>query len=86
MAEGINVRLPAQLKAFVEEKASPDGLYGSASEYIRDLVRHDYEQTNAQSWESLNSHLKGVMKQPRETYSKVTLAEVVERNQRIKAG
>ncbi len=43
MAEGVNVRFSGALKRFVEHRSSDDGLYSSVSEYIRDLVRRDYE-------------------------------------------
>ena len=44
MAEGVNVRITGKLRRFVEEQASPSGLYESASEYVRDLIRRDYQR------------------------------------------
>ena len=41
MAEGVNLRFSEKLREFVEELTY--GLYGSASEYLRELVRRDYE-------------------------------------------
>lgn len=82
MAEGINVRLPAQLKAFVEEKASPDGLYGSASEYIRDLVRHDYEKSDAEKEAWLNGVLDQALAQPLETYKELDMNEFIQRKRK----
>jgi antitoxin ParD1/3/4 len=58
MAEGINVRFAGVLQKFVQTKADKDGLYGSASEYIRDLVRRDYEKEEKKKWEWLASELK----------------------------
>jgi antitoxin ParD1/3/4 len=43
MAEGINVRFAGNLRQFIHQRVSGSGLYSSASEYIRDLVRRDYE-------------------------------------------
>ncbi len=43
MAEGVNVRFAGELQRFIQTKTEKSGLYGSASEYIRDLVRRDYE-------------------------------------------
>ena len=40
MAEGVNVRITGKLRRFIEEQTSPNGLYESASEYVRDLVKH----------------------------------------------
>lgn len=61
MAEGVNVRFSGALKEFVEQRSSSDGLYGSASEYIRDLVRRDYERDEAQRWDALLLELKAGM-------------------------
>ena len=44
MAEGVNVRFSGELQRFVQSRSAGDGLYASASEYIRDLVRRDYER------------------------------------------
>ncbi len=38
----MNVSLPEELKTFVDERVV-DG-YGSTSEYVRDLIRHDRER------------------------------------------
>ncbi len=58
MAEGVNVRFAGELQKFVQSKAGKSGLYGSASEYIRDLVRRDYEQEEKTKWEWLRAELK----------------------------
>jgi antitoxin ParD1/3/4 len=58
MAEGINVRFAGVLQKFIQTKADKEGLYGSASEYIRDLVRRDYEQEQKKKWDSLASELR----------------------------
>jgi antitoxin ParD1/3/4 len=58
MAEGINVRFSGELKRFIDEKTSERGLYGSVSEYIRDLVRHDYEKEEQRRWDLLYDELR----------------------------
>lgn len=57
MAEGVNVRLSGRLRQFIDERSGPKGLYESASEYIRDLVRQDYEKTEEQKWDRLIAQL-----------------------------
>ena len=42
----MNVSLPAPMKAWVERQAE-GGLYGNASEYIRDLIRKDQQRKDA---------------------------------------
>ena len=39
----MNVSLPDDLKSFVDSQVN-HGNYGSTSEYIRDLIRHDYDR------------------------------------------
>lgn len=58
MAEGVNVRLTGPLQEFVRRKSDPEkGLFSSASEYIRDLIRHDYDREQALKWEALEQEL-----------------------------
>ncbi len=42
----MNVSLPQAMKAWVERQAE-SGLYGNASDYIRDLIRKDQERKAA---------------------------------------
>lgn len=39
----MNISLPEQMKAFVEEQAK-DGRYSNSSDYMRDLIRKDQER------------------------------------------
>ena len=58
MAEGINVRFTGELQRFIQNRTGDSGLYGSASEYIRDLVRRDYEREERRRWQWLRQELK----------------------------
>ena len=58
MAEGVNVRFAGELQQFIQSKTGKSGLYGSVSEYIRDLVRKDYEREESRKWAWLRSELK----------------------------
>ena len=40
----MNISLPAPMKGWVEEQAR-SGRYSNASDYVRDLIRHDQERT-----------------------------------------
>lgn len=64
MAEGINVRFAGELKRFIENRVGDAGLYGSASEYIRDLVRRDYEAEEQKEWTWLRHELKAGAEAP----------------------
>ena len=71
MAEGINVRLPGRLQEFVNAKSDPErGCFSSASEYIRDLIRRDYELEEQRKWDALKSEiLPGFQADPSEFVS-----------------
>jgi antitoxin ParD1/3/4 len=58
MAEGVNVRFAGELQRFIQERTGGTGLYASASEYIRDLVRRDYEREEELKWSWLRQELK----------------------------
>ena len=58
MAEGVNVRVPERLKRFIDEQSGPDGLFESASEYVRDLIRKDYDRQESEKWRWLEAELK----------------------------
>jgi antitoxin ParD1/3/4 len=42
----MNVSLPDPMKEWVEAQVR-DGKYGNASDYVRDLIRHDQERADA---------------------------------------
>ncbi|MBL8819330.1 MAG: hypothetical protein JNL58_25080 [Planctomyces sp.] len=58
MAEGVNVRFSGELQRFIQERTGATGVYASASEYIRDLVRRDYEREEQRKWLWLRHELK----------------------------
>jgi antitoxin ParD1/3/4 len=57
MSEGINVRFAGTLQQFIQQRVSGSGLYNSASEYIRDLVRRDYEREEERKSQWLREQL-----------------------------
>ena len=48
----MNISLPDSMRLFVEETLTDDG-YGSASEYVRDLIRADQKRRNEKRLETL---------------------------------
>ena len=58
MAEGVNVRFTGKLRRFNEEHTSPRGLLESASEYVRDLIRWDYQRQEERKWSWLMDQLR----------------------------
>ncbi len=62
MSAAITIQFPGELESFVQQRVGSSGLYDSASEYIRDLVRRDYEQEDRRRWDWLESELTPGMK------------------------
>jgi antitoxin ParD1/3/4 len=62
MSAAITVQFPGELESFVQQRVGSSGLYDSASEYIRDLVRRDYEQEDRRRWAMLENELAPGMK------------------------
>lgn len=52
MATTMNISLPETMKTFVEERLTNDG-YGTASEYVRELIREDQKKREEEKLEKL---------------------------------
>ena len=50
----LNISMPNELRAFIEARVNT-GEYQSASDYLRDLIRHDREETERLLMEGLES-------------------------------
>ena len=48
----MNISLPDSLRAFIDERLTGEG-YGTASEYVRELIRADQKQREEQKLEKL---------------------------------
>jgi antitoxin ParD1/3/4 len=48
----MNISLPDSMRAFVDERLESDG-YGTASEYVRDLIRADQKRHDDERLEEL---------------------------------
>lgn len=57
MADAINIRLPQALQDFVRSQTDGTGVYESTSEYVRDLIRRDFERVEAENWQRLEALL-----------------------------
>ena len=50
----LNISMPDEMRAFIETRVSM-GEYQSASDYLRDLIRHDHEETERLLMDGVNS-------------------------------
>ena len=50
----LNISMPDELRAFIESRVNT-GEYQSASDYLRDLIRHDREATEQLLLDGLDS-------------------------------
>ncbi len=53
----VNVRLSGKLKEHLDNQIADDGQYENASEYVRDIIRHDLQEQD-KAWEWLRNHLE----------------------------
>jgi antitoxin ParD1/3/4 len=59
MATAINISFAGELQQFIEHRvADGTGLYESPDEYLRDLVRRDYEREEQSKWQALRHELR----------------------------
>jgi len=77
MAEGVNVRITGKLRRFIEEQASPNGLYESASEYVRDLIRRDYQRQEERKWSWLMDQLRPGMNADESEFVPLDAEEII---------
>lgn len=77
MAEGINVRFSGPLQRFIQSRTGPQGIYQSASEYIRDLVRSDYKAELERQSEALYQELQAGASAPREDFVPLDVEGVI---------
>lgn len=54
----LNVRVNGPLAAFVTEKVGPEGRYENVSEYVRDLIRREFEREEAAAFDQLKTELQ----------------------------
>jgi antitoxin ParD1/3/4 len=76
----MTVRLSGALSEHVAANVGDSGSYENVSEYIRDLIRRDKEQTEKEKFERLKAELQRAFAAPDSSYEPLTAAEVIARN------
>ena len=85
MAQGVNVRITGKLRRFIEEQASPNGLYESASEYVRDLIRRDYQRQEERKWSWFMDQLRPGMEADESEFVPLDPEEIIRAAKKEKA-
>jgi antitoxin ParD1/3/4 len=80
MAESVNVRISGKLIKFVKEQTGPEGMYESVSEYIRALIRQDYERMEEHRRQRLHTELEPGMSAGEGEFTEVSAEDVITRN------
>jgi antitoxin ParD1/3/4 len=80
MAESVNVRISGKLIKFIKEQIGPEGMYESVSEYVRALVRQDYERLEEHRWQRLYGELEPGMNARESEFIEVGAEDVIARN------
>ena len=77
MSEGVNVRFAGKLQEFIRARVEGSGLYSSASEYVRDLVRRDYERDEERKWSWLRNELEPGLRAAENEFIPLDAARVI---------
>ena len=82
----VNISLPEKMKEFVDGRVEA-GHYGTASEYVRDLIRKDSERQAKERKDRLDTLLlEGIKSLEEEGTFEVTDEYWIQLQERIKAG
>jgi antitoxin ParD1/3/4 len=84
--EGVNVRIMGKLRRFIEEQAIPNGLYESAGEYVRDLIRRDYQRQEERKWSWLMDQLRPGMEADESEFVPLDPKEIIKAAKKEKVG
>jgi putative addiction module CopG family antidote len=83
MAEGLNVRISGKLREFVEQQTSETGLFESVSEYVRSLIRQDYERQEQEKWQALYLEMKEAINAPEEAFENFSPNDIKAEGRRL---
>jgi len=76
----LNVRISGALSDFVSANVGDRGAYENVSEYVRDLIRRDKEQKEAEQFQRLKAELGRAFAQPESAYADLDANAVIARN------
>lgn len=75
----LNVRLKGRLRDHVTRELDT-GTYDNVSEYVRDLIRRDQQQTEQKAFEAVRAELQAAFAEPESEYVELTAQDIFARN------
>lgn len=75
----LNVRVGGALGEYVTAKVGEGGLYENVSEYVRDLIRRDKNDTEAAAFERLKAELSHAFAAPDDSYHSLDAETIIRR-------
>lgn len=76
----LNVRVSGPLGEFVAAQVGEDGAYENVSEYVRDLIRRDKQQQEAEHFARTKAELALAFAAPDDDFADLTAEAVIARN------
>lgn len=87
MIRSVDVEIPNELmQRFLEENTGPQGLFAIPAEYIRDLIRRDFESDEQQRGHNLYEHLKPGLEADESEFEEFELAEFLQTVRQKRSG
>ncbi len=77
----LNVRVSGALGEFVAANVGEEGSYENVSEYVRDLIRHDKERAENDTFDRLKAELARAFAAPDSAYQPLDADTVIRRGQ-----
>lgn len=76
MQEPLSVEVSGALRVFLNEQVGEHGLYESVNEYIRALIRSDFERSEQQKWMTLYNELSPALHAESEAFLSTNATEI----------
>lgn len=78
MINSIEVEIPNQaMQRFIENRTGPMGMYATPAEYVRDLIRRDFESEEQRHWRALYAELLPGLNAPDEEFVEIDIEELI---------
>lgn len=77
MSGAFTIRLPEPLREFVNRRAGVHSSYQNINDYVRDLIRRDFEKEENRKWFALGQELEPSLKALKSDFIPFRVDEVI---------